>query len=57
MAELDPGRALIVHCKVGARSAKAIEALKAAGYAGALVNLAGGIDAWSRDVDPSVPTY
>lgn len=57
MAELDPGRELIVHCKLGGRSAKAIEALRAAGYAGAMRNLSGGIAAWSKEVDPSVPVY
>ena len=57
IAELDPSRELIVHCKLGGRSAKAIEALRSAGYAGAMVNLTGGIDAWSKEVDPSVPIY
>ncbi len=55
--ELDPGREAIVHCKGGTRSAKAIAVLREAGYEGPLVNLAGGILAWSREVDPSVPTY
>jgi len=55
--ELDPEREAIVYCKIGARSAKAIAALREAGYPGPLVNLAGGILAWSREVDPSVPTY
>ena len=57
IAELDPSRELIVLCKLGGRSAKAIEALRAAGYAGAMVNLTGGIAAWSKEVDPSVPSY
>ena len=57
MAELDPGRELVVHCKVGVRSERAIAMLVAAGYRGAAVNLAGGIAAWSQDVDPSVPSY
>jgi adenylyltransferase/sulfurtransferase len=55
--ELDPAHETVVMCKGGMRSAKAIAALRAAGYAGRLVNLAGGITAWSRDVDPSVPRY
>jgi adenylyltransferase/sulfurtransferase len=42
---------------MGGRSAKAIEALKRAGFQGHLINLAGGITAWSNDVDPSVPKY
>jgi adenylyltransferase/sulfurtransferase len=42
---------------MGGRSAKAIEALKRAGFTGRLINLKGGITAWSNDVDPSVPKY
>ena len=55
--EIDPARETVVHCKGGVRSAKAIGALKAAGFAGRLVNLKGGIAAWSDEVDPSVPKY
>ncbi len=57
MGEIDEGRETVVHCKGGVRSAKAIEALKAAGFKGRLVNLKGGITAWSNEVDPSVPKY
>jgi sulfur-carrier protein adenylyltransferase/sulfurtransferase len=57
MNEIDPSRETVVHCKMGGRSAKAIEALKAAGFKGRLVNLKGGITAWSNEVDPSVPKY
>ena len=57
MSEIDPSREAVVHCKLGGRSAKAIEALKRAGFAGRLVNLKGGITAWSNEVDPSVPKY
>ena len=57
MNEIDAGRETVVHCKMGGRSAKAIEALQRAGFAGRLVNLKGGITAWSNDVDPSVPKY
>jgi adenylyltransferase/sulfurtransferase len=57
MSEIDPARETVVHCKMGGRSAKAIEALKRAGYTGRLVNLKGGITAWSNEVDPSVPKY
>jgi adenylyltransferase/sulfurtransferase len=46
-----------VQCKGGVRSAKAIELLKDAGFEGRLINLKGGITAWSNDVDPSVPRY
>lgn len=55
--EIDQSRTTIVHCKAGGRSAKAIEALKASGYTGKLINLKGGITAWSNDVDPNVPKY
>jgi adenylyltransferase/sulfurtransferase len=57
MSEIDPSRETVVHCKLGGRSAKAIEALTRAGFAGRLVNLKGGITAWSNEVDPSVPKY
>ena len=57
MSEIDPNRETIVHCKGGGRSAKAIEALKRAGFTGNLINLKGGINAWSNEVDPTVPKY
>ena len=57
MNEIDPERETVVHCKMGGRSAKAIDALQRSGFTGKLVNLAGGITAWSNDVDPSVPKY
>ena len=54
--ELSPDRETIVHCKAGGRSAQAVRRLRAAGFKRVL-NLAGGINRWSRDVDSSVPTY
>jgi len=57
MNEIDPERETVVHCKMGGRSAKAIDALQRSGFTGKLKNLAGGITAWSNDVDPSVPKY
>lgn len=57
MGELDENRETVVHCKMGGRSARAIEALQAAGYQGELKNLKGGITAWSNEVDPKVPKY
>ena len=57
MSEIDPHRETVVHCKMGGRSARAIAALKQAGFPGNLVNLSGGITAWSNEVDPSVPKY
>ena len=55
--EIDQARETVIHCKGGIRSAKAIEALKQAGYAGRLLNLKGGITAWSDEVDARVPKY
>lgn len=55
--EIDSNRTAIIHCKAGGRSAKAIEALKAGGFTGKLINLKGGITAWSNDVDSKVPKY
>lgn len=57
MNEIDPERETVVHCKMGGRSAKAIEALQRSGFTGRLMNLRGGILAWSNDVDPNVPKY
>jgi len=45
-----------VHCKVGGRSAKAVQQLQASGFR-KVWNLAGGINRWSDDVDPTVPKY
>ena len=57
MSEIDPSRETVVHCKMGGRSARAIQALRQSGFAGNLLNLKGGITAWSNEVDPSVPKY
>ena len=54
--ELLNGHKLIAHCKMGGRSAKALGILKEqAGIDG--INVVGGITAWSREVDASVPEY
>jgi adenylyltransferase/sulfurtransferase len=54
--ELLNGHKLVAHCKMGGRSAKALGILKEkAGIEG--INVKGGITAWSREVDPSVPEY
>lgn len=53
--ELVNGHRLIAHCKMGGRSAKALAILKESGIEG--TNVKGGIAAWSREVDPSVPEY
>jgi adenylyltransferase/sulfurtransferase len=54
--ELDSSREIVVHCKMGGRSAKAVEFLQKAGFK-KVTNLAGGITAWSDRVDPKVPKY
>lgn len=53
--ELLNGHKLIAHCKMGGRSAKALAVLKESGIEG--TNVTGGITAWSREVDSSVPEY
>jgi rhodanese-related sulfurtransferase len=53
--DLAAGKKLYVHCKLGGRSAKALIALGRHGIEG--INVAGGIDAWSQEVDPAVPRY
>jgi adenylyltransferase/sulfurtransferase len=53
--ELLNGHRLIAHCKMGGRSAKALGILKEAGIEG--INVKGGITAWSKEIDPSVPEY
>jgi adenylyltransferase/sulfurtransferase len=54
--ELDRDRRTVVLCHHGARSAMVADFLRRQGFR-SVVNLAGGIDAWARTVDPSVPRY
>jgi sulfur-carrier protein adenylyltransferase/sulfurtransferase len=57
--EIDPHAhddLVVVYCRTGARSAKAVGLLKQHGFDN-VVNLKGGIHAWADDVDPSVPKY
>jgi molybdopterin/thiamine biosynthesis adenylyltransferase/rhodanese-related sulfurtransferase len=56
LSELDSADDIVLHCKVGGRSAKALRILQEAGFR-KLNNLQGGITAWSEDVDPSIPKY
>jgi adenylyltransferase/sulfurtransferase len=56
LAELGTGRPLVVHCKSGGRSRKALALLQQAGFS-RVRNLEGGILAWIRDVDPSLTPY
>lgn len=53
--EMLNGHRLIAHCKMGGRSAKALGILKQAGIEG--TNVKGGITAWSKEIDSSIPTY
>ena len=55
--EIDQTRETVVHCKMGGRSARAIDALQRSGYTGKLINLKGGIIGWSNEVDPTVAKY
>jgi rhodanese-related sulfurtransferase len=52
----DPAEPLLVLCHHGVRSARAAEFLQRNGFTD-VTNVAGGIDAWSSDVDPAVPRY
>jgi len=56
LAELPQDRPIVLHCKSGARSAEALAALHAAGFKDA-THLGGGVLAWARQIDPSLPTY
>src|SRR5471030_623501 len=56
VSELDPSKEMVVHCRSGARSARAVGFLRQAGFTKAS-NLAGGILAWADRVDPKVPKY
>ncbi len=56
LAEFDRGENFAVHCKSGARSAKAVKLLQDAGFPH-VYNVKGGITAWSEEIDPSVPKY
>ena len=56
VGELDPNRDIVVHCKMGGRSQKAAEFLQQSGFR-KVRNLAGGILAWSDQIDPRVPKY
>ncbi len=56
LGELPFDRDIVVHCRTGIRSADVIRALQEKGYT-RLYNMAGGINAWARRIDPSLPTY
>lgn len=56
LGELDPARPIVTVCHRGARSMKALELLRAAGF-GRVRSLRGGVDAWAREVDPGMSRY
>ena len=55
-AGLDHDASVVVYCRTGSRSGRAAEFLRASGFRSVL-NLEGGINRWSRDVDPEMPSY
>jgi adenylyltransferase/sulfurtransferase len=56
LGELDSALDMVIYCRSGARSGRAVELLKSAGFR-KVRNLVGGILRWSDDVDPSVAKY
>ena len=58
LADLEPHREerIVVHCHHGGRSARVAQWLREQGFE-KVQNMAGGIEAWSQQVDPSVPRY
>ena len=56
LSELDSAEEMVVFCKIGTRSTRALELLAGAGFR-KVKNLKGGINAWAREVDPSLPIY
>ena len=56
LSELDSAQEMVVFCKAGTRSARALELLVSAGFR-KVKNLQGGINSWVREVDPSMPIY
>ncbi len=56
MHELSSAENLVLHCRSGARSWKALMLLREAGFS-KVKNLRGGILAWADEVDPTMPTY
>jgi rhodanese-related sulfurtransferase len=56
LADLDPAQPILCICHHGVRSAQVVAFLERAGF-DSVYNLAGGIDAWSTAVDPTVPRY
>ena len=56
LAELNPARETVVICHHGVRSYHAARYLEHNGFSN-VINLTGGVDAWAKEADPSMPTY
>jgi molybdopterin/thiamine biosynthesis adenylyltransferase/rhodanese-related sulfurtransferase len=56
LSQLPQDRQIVLHCKSGVRSAEALAAVKAAGFRDA-VHVQGGVLAWIKQIDPSLPAY
>jgi sulfur-carrier protein adenylyltransferase/sulfurtransferase len=56
MSQLDTAQEIVVYCRTGARSADVIRLLRQHGF-GKLLNLEGGINRWSEEVEPALPIY
>lgn len=56
LSELDPKREIVVHCRSGVRSGKAVEFLQTQGFTN-VKSLAGGILAWAEKIDPTMTKY
>jgi len=56
IGQLNPDDHIVLYCKQGVRSMRALKRLRAAGFRN-LRSMAGGIDRWRADIDPSLPSY
>jgi rhodanese-related sulfurtransferase len=56
LSELDSSKEIVLFCKTGSRSRRALELLVSAGFR-KVKNLRGGINAWAREVDTKLPIY
>ncbi len=56
LKDLDSAHEYVVHCRTGGRSAKAVALLRDAGFR-KVWNLMGGITAWAKEIDPTLPIY
>jgi adenylyltransferase/sulfurtransferase len=57
LADIPRNREVIVHCRSGVRSSDVIKLLRQVGYENRLVNMEGGILAWAKQIDPTMPVY